>query len=158
MQRCGAVLLHDPTVLRLASEHIALAHGDALCLGDTDYQQFRQVVRSASWQADFLAKPLTERQALARGMRAASESLKQAGSLYADVDTTAAVDMLNALSCQHLIHGHTHRPSIHDLGGGLRRTVLSDWVSGAAPPRGDVLRLELSNSGAPTWSRLTPAR
>ena len=156
MGACNAVLLDDPTVLDCGNTRIALSHGDALCMADTQYQQFRTMVRSAEWQAKFLSRSLAERQAIARGLRAESESHKHAGAAYADVDTTAAVAQLHTLSCQQLVHGHTHRPGVHDLGGGRQRTVLSDWVCGAEPPRGDVLRLKLDNGALPTWSRLAP--
>ena len=157
MHACNAVLLGDPTVLEFANTRIALTHGDALCLGDVDYQQFRKMVRGEQWQADFLAKSLGERQAIAQGIRAQSESHKQSGTTYADVDAAAAVAQLDALACVHMVHGHTHKPGVHDLGGGKCRWVLSDWVCATEPPRGDVLRLQWGGAEAPAWSRLTPA-
>ncbi len=141
MDLCRATLLKDPTVLHFAGQQFLLSHGDALCLGDTDYLQFRQQVRSSTWQHQFLAKPLTERQSIARGLRAQSESRKQLGQTYADVDTDAAIQWLNAAGARTLIHGHTHRPGHHELGGKLRRVVLSDWDAAATPPRAEVMRL-----------------
>jgi len=157
MQACKATLLEDPCILSFGGERALLTHGDALCLADTDYQQFRAMVRSAQWQTKFLARPLPERQAIARGIRAQSESHKQAGTSYADVDTDAATAMLAANACQRMVHGHTHRPGIHALGNNTSRTVLSDWVSDLVPPRGDVLRLTLRDTGPAHWSRLSPA-
>ena len=43
-----------------------------------------------------------------------------------------------------MIHGHTHRPSIHALDATHSRWVLSDWDMGATPQRAEVLRLTLS--------------
>ena len=103
--------------------------------------QFRQQVRSADWQASFLAKPLTERQAIARGLRQQSEARKNAGTTYADVDAQAARQWLAQADCPILIHGHTHKPATHDLGHGLQRVVLSDWNMAAPTPRAEVLRL-----------------
>ena len=157
MQACKATLLDDPSILSAGGERALLTHGDALCLADTDYQQFRATVRSAQWQSEFLARPLPERQAIARGIRAQSESRKQAGALYADVDTDAAIAMLEANACQQMVHGHTHRPGRHALGSHTSRTVLSDWVSEAVPARADVLRLTLQDHGPAQWSRLSPA-
>ena len=157
MQACNAKLLDDPSVLAFGAEPVLLIHGDALCLADTDYQQFRAMVRSTAWQTEFLAKPLAERQAIAQGIRAQSESHKQAGYSYADVDTGAAVALLAANGCQQMVHGHTHRPGVHSLGDHTSRTVLSDWVSDAKPPRGDVLRLSLHDAGTVQWIRLSPA-
>ena len=138
---CGVALLNDPTVLQFAGQRWLLSHGDALCLDDTDYLQFRALVRSPQWQTEFLAKPLAERQQIARGIRSQSEQRKRSGAIYADVDTTAARDWLQAAQAPVLIHGHTHRPARHDLGDGLQRWVLSDWDLAATPPRGEALRL-----------------
>ena len=142
LDRCNATLLDDPTVLVLASQRWLLSHGDALCLDDTEYQRFRSQVRSTGWQADFLARPLAERQALARDMRQRSEARKRQGVDYGDVDTPAARQWLAAANAPSLIHGHTHRPALHDLGGGLSRVVLSDWDTAASPARAEVLRLD----------------
>lgn len=157
MQACNAVALDDPSVLVFGGQRILLTHGDALCLGDTDYQQFRKMVRSSAWQTDFLAKPLAQRQAAARAMRTASESRKDAGAVYADVDTPAAVQFLDQFASMCMVHGHTHLPATHDLGHGKSRIVLSDWVAGAQPERGDVLRLQTSKSAGLQVARLHPA-
>jgi UDP-2,3-diacylglucosamine hydrolase len=144
MDLCNATLLVDPTVLEFpagSGRRWLLSHGDALCLDDTDYMEFRRQVRSAEWQHAFLAKPLAERQEIARALRRQSEARKQSGASYADVDANAARQWLLAAKATTLIHGHTHKPAVHDLGGGLSRVVLSDWDLAAPIPRADVLRL-----------------
>jgi UDP-2,3-diacylglucosamine hydrolase len=141
MALCSATLLDDPTVLSFAGQRWLLSHGDALCVDDTDYVQFRQQVRSQAWQQAFLARPLAERQAIARDMRRQSEDRKHCGIDYGDVDTVAARRWLKSACARTLIHGHTHKPGEHDLGGGLSRVVLSDWDAQAWVPRADVLRL-----------------
>ena len=144
MDLCNATLLSDPTVLEFpanSDRRWLLSHGDALCLDDTDYMEFRSQVRSADWQRGFLAKPLAERQDIARSLRRQSEARKQSGAQYADVDTEAARQWLRAAKAPTLIHGHTHKPAEHDLGEGFRRVVLSDWDLTASVPRADVLRL-----------------
>jgi len=143
MQASGCALLEDPCVLEFASQRWLLSHGDALCLDDKAYMQFRALVRSAQWQRDFLAKPLHERLNLASHMRAQSEAIKQGETNYADVDTAAARASLETLRADHMIHGHTHRPARHPLGAHHDRWVLSDWDLSARPPRAEVLRLSL---------------
>lgn len=142
---CGMTALHDPTVLVFAGQRWLLSHGDALCLADTDYQGFRAQVRGAAWQRDFLARPLVERQAIARDLRARSEARKRSlgpdPGLWADVDAHAATAWLEQAGAATLIHGHTHRPAEHALNPGRRRLVLSDWDALAQPPRADALRL-----------------
>ena len=137
----GATLLHDPTVLVWQGQRLLLSHGDALCLDDVDYQRFRVQARSVQWQEHFLAQPLAQRRAQARGIRAESEARKQSGAVYADVDGPAAIAWLQAARATTLVHGHTHRPAEHALVPGLARVVLSDWDAAAQPPRADVLRL-----------------
>jgi len=132
--------LQDPTVLELAEQKILLSHGDALCIDDTDYMVFRQQVRSSAWQEAFLAKPLFERQQIAKDLRAQSKARQQTQTDYADVDANTARAWLNDNDCKLLIHGHTHRPAKHDLSNGLSRMVLSDWEADATPPRLEVLR------------------
>jgi UDP-2,3-diacylglucosamine hydrolase len=144
-QACGMTLLPDPTALDFDGQRWLLSHGDALCLGDVDYQQFRQLVRSDAWRNAFLAKPLTERQAIAHDLRAQSEARKSSGTRYADVDTALTLQWLETAQASTLIHGHTHRPADHVLGEvsgrTLRRLVLSDWDADAKLPRLEVLRL-----------------
>jgi UDP-2,3-diacylglucosamine hydrolase len=145
MAACNATLLADPAVFNFNQKRWVLSHGDALCLGDTAYMAFRQQVRSTEWQQAFLAKPLAERQAIARGLRQHSEARKKSGAEYADVCPQAARQLLLDANASTLIHGHTHKPTTHDLGNGLQRVVLSDWDAAATPPRAEVMRL--SNAG-----------
>lgn len=141
MDLCTARLLDDPTVLVFESRRYLLSHGDALCIDDLPYMQFRAQVRSPEWQQAFLAQPLQARQAIARGLRQQSEARKQSGAEYADVDSQAARQLLQDAHALRLIHGHTHKPAEHDLGDGMRRVVLSDWDADAQPARAEVLRL-----------------
>jgi UDP-2,3-diacylglucosamine hydrolase len=142
---CGMTLLADPTVLAFDGQRWLLSHGDELCLDDTDYQQFRSTVRQPAWRDAFLARPLAERQTIARGLRAQSESHKTNGASYADVDALAALQWLEAAQASTLIHGHTHQPADHLLNSTAdhpkRRLVLSDWDASATPARLEVLRL-----------------
>jgi UDP-2,3-diacylglucosamine hydrolase len=151
---CGMTLLVDPTVLDFAEQRWVLSHGDALCLDDTDYMQFRQQVRSHEWQKSFLAKSLSERQQIARTLRQQSETRKQQDVTFADLDTRASCQWINSAQAATLIHGHTHKPGEHAMESGdkkgFRRIVLSDWDAVAVPPRLEVLRISKSsgNHGA----------
>ena len=138
---CGVQALSDPCLLQWGDQRILLSHGDALCLDDCAYQAFRQQVRHADWQTEFLAKPLHERLALARAMRAQSESQKHSGTVYADADPLMALNWLHAAGADRLVHGHTHQAADHPLGAGYRH-VLSDWSLDHAPSRAQVFRLQ----------------
>ncbi len=156
-QLTQAQLLDDPTVLCFGGSRYLLSHGDALCLSDTDYQRFRTEVRSTDWQQQFLAKPLAERNRIAREIRAHSETRKQAtaNQLSAhDLNTAAVNEWLTAAQASTLIHGHTHQPATHDMGNARIRVALSDWDLAASPPRAQVLRLTRSlGSGEPLLTR-----
>lgn len=160
MAACNCHLLEDPSVLSFANQRWLLSHGDAWCIDDTEYLQFRAQVRSADWQQGFLARPLPERVELARSMRAQSEARKRADIGYADVDFATANAMLQSWQADHLIHGHTHRPARHALAAGRERWVLSDWDMDAAPARAEVLRLRRSTTGPTetfTLERIPPS-
>lgn len=137
----GVQLLPDPTVLAFAERRWLLTHGDALCLGDTEYLQFRAMVRAPAWQREFLARPLAARQQIVQALRSESESRKRSGASYADVDRDEALAWLAAANADTMVHGHTHRPGDHMLDPSHRRIVLTDWDLAATPPRGEVLRL-----------------
>lgn len=141
LKSCHTKLLPDPSVLQFDGRRWLLTHGDALCLADTEYMGFRAQVRHADWQQEFLAKPLEQRQAIARALRQQSEDRKRSTREYPDVDGEAALAWLQAAGAQALVHGHTHRPADHLLGPRGWRAVLSDWDAGAEPPRQQVLRL-----------------
>jgi UDP-2,3-diacylglucosamine hydrolase len=143
LRDCGVAGLADPTLFDAWGERVLLTHGDALCLADEPYQQFRAHVRSEAWRSDFLAKPLTEREQLARAMRDASEAAKRAQPVadWADVHPAAAVAWMHAAGSHTMVHGHTHRPGSESLAPGYTRHVLSDWDLDAAPYRAQVLRL-----------------
>jgi len=136
-ERYGALLLDDPTVLDLFGEPVLLAHGDAWCTDDLAYQRFRAQVRSAAWQAAFLARPLAERLAIAREMRAQSERNRQ-GPDIGDVNEDTVREALANAGVKRIIHGHTHRPGTYALGADMTRQVLPDWLAETA--RGGFLR------------------
>ncbi len=141
----GVRLLADPCLLMFDRQRLLLSHGDALCLADVDYQQFRQRVRSNNWRSDFLALPLSERHRIARQLRRDSASRKTSGAAYADVDSGMALQWLTTAQASTLIHGHTHHPGDMTLGltpdTQCQRSVLSDWDADTQPPRLEVLRL-----------------
>jgi UDP-2,3-diacylglucosamine hydrolase len=136
--------LADPCqVCAFGGQRLLLSHGDALCLADTAYQQFRAQVRAPAWAEEFLARPLAERLQIAAQMRAASRAHQQLAApvTFADADPQLATGWLARAGTQTLVHGHTHRPASEQRPEGWQRHVLSDWdTDHAAPPRAEVLR------------------
>jgi UDP-2,3-diacylglucosamine hydrolase len=142
LQGLGVHPLSDPTLLRAWNSTLLLTHGDALCLSDVAYQQFRKWVRDPLVQADFLSRPLQERVTMGAKVRHASEagrSQPPPGG-WPDLDTDAAIAWLQANASTTMVHGHTHRPGESMLAPGYVRHVLSDWNLDDAPSRAEVLR------------------
>ena len=141
--RCGMTLLPDPAVVVLHGEPTLVLHGDLLCTDDTAYRQFRAQTRDPRWQAQFLAQPLQARLAFAAQARAASKA--RYGELVAsgqsetitDVAPATVREWFRCYGVRRMIHGHTHRPAIHDEGDGNTRIVLGDWYE-----QGSVLRVD----------------
>jgi len=142
LAHCGMRSLPDATALHAFGRRTVLTHGDALCLEDTEYQQFRAMVRNPQWQAAALQRPLAERREIARSMRDASKTHGELSpALWAEVDHAAALQLLDAAGSDTLVHGHTHRPGRVVLSATAVRHVLSDWDFDGGTPRGNVLRL-----------------
>ena len=143
LAEAGVQRLADPTLLCCWGQRWLLSHGDALCLADQAYQQFRAQVRSAGWQQQFLALPLGDRQRQARAMRDASTAHQASlgPQHWSDVDDAAAAQWLADADASALIHGHTHRPGTHALPGGGLRHVLGDWDFDTKPSRARMMQL-----------------
>jgi UDP-2,3-diacylglucosamine hydrolase len=129
--RSGCQLLCDPVVIQLDGEDVLLTHGDALCTDDHAYQELRSVVRAASWQRRFLALPRVRRELLADEARAGSRAHTARTVPYImDVNAAAVTRAFGATGVRRMIHGHTHRPGVHELeiaGVAAQRMVLGAW-------------------------------
>ncbi|TNE70980.1 MAG: UDP-2,3-diacylglucosamine diphosphatase [Gammaproteobacteria bacterium] len=129
--RAGATLLADPTVIDLYGTPTLLMHGDSLCTADVEYQKFRASMRNPQMIQMMLARPLEDRQQMARQLREISMAKNQGkAETIMDVTPEEVVKEMEKHSVQRLIHGHTHRPAIHELnanGQQAWRIVLGDW-------------------------------
>ena len=123
----GCELLADPSVIDLYGERVLLMHGDFLCTDDTEHQKFRLTVDDPGWQRDFLAKPVEARMEMAQEAREHSREHKDNLTMeIMDVNDEAVRRAFEDHDVRLMIHGHTHRPAIHD-GSASRRIVLGDW-------------------------------
>jgi UDP-2,3-diacylglucosamine hydrolase len=127
----GVSLLDDPTCIDLYGKPTLLLHGDTLCTDDVKYQQFRTMVRDPAWQQQMLALSPTERLKLAREYRQMSqaETGNKAEDIM-DVNQQTLEQVMQTQGVYYMIHGHTHRPAIHDFNINLQaatRIVLGDW-------------------------------
>ena len=139
--RTGCRLLPDPVVADIDGERVLITHGDALCVDDHAYQELRSMVRRPAWQRRFLALSTAERAQLASQVRAGSRAHTARTTHYImDVNAQAVAAAFRATRATRLIHGHTHRPGVHDLvldGLAVQRIVLGAWYE-----QGSFLRYE----------------
>jgi UDP-2,3-diacylglucosamine hydrolase len=146
--RCSARLLGDSELIALGDRRVAVLHGDTLCTDDVQYQTVRRQLRDPAWQAQFLAQPLPARRAFAvqARLKSAAHTATAAADIM-DVNAGAVAAVLAQTGADWIIHGHTHRPAVHDLGAGRRRIVLGDWPRAASWLRVDGNRAELHFDG-----------
>lgn len=147
----GAQILHEPHIAEFAELgdelgplRITLVHGDAECTDDIGYMAFRTKVRNPGWQQQFLSMPLSQRKTIIEGMRQGSrEQQREKSMAMMDVNPHAIDALFQQTGTHLLIHGHTHRPQLHQHGTQLRH-VLPDWDydSETQPLRGGFLALE----------------
>ncbi len=140
-ERSGCRLLSDPVIAELDGERVLLTHGDALCTDDHSYQELRSTVRDGAWQRRFLALPRTHREQLADEARAGSRrhTARTVPDIM-DVNAEAVTAAFRAAHVRRIVHGHTHRPGVHELevdGKPAQRIVLGAWYE-----QGSFLRYE----------------
>ena len=127
--RC--TLLKDPSVVNFNGEPVLLMHGDSLCTRDEAYMRMRRYLRHplTLWVLRHL--PLSTRHKLARKLRSESRAqTRMKANDIVDVTPDEVVRVMAESGVQTLIHGHTHRPAVHDVqldGTTAQRIVLGDW-------------------------------
>ncbi|WP_279205057.1 UDP-2,3-diacylglucosamine diphosphatase [Obesumbacterium proteus] len=131
-QECGMTLLPQETLLMLYGHRILIMHGDTLCIDDEDYQRYRRKVHNPLIQTLFLWLPLRTRLNIAAKMRDRSQMTNgDKSDAIMDVNQHAVIEALERNQAEWLIHGHTHRPAIHDIsmpnGKLAKRAVLGAW-------------------------------
>ena len=131
-RECGMTLLPPIYSCEMAGERTLLLHGDQLCTDDEAYQRFRRITSWPWLQWVFLHLPLSRRVKIAQQIRQGSHKGKQQKSRsIMDVTPSSVNDCFAQHQATLMIHGHTHRPMIHQLtlnnGQTVRRIVLGDW-------------------------------
>ncbi|WP_252272933.1 UDP-2,3-diacylglucosamine diphosphatase [Pseudomonas subflava] len=127
----GCTLLKEPSLVPLNGEPVLLMHGDSLCTLDVGYMKLRRLLRNPLSLFILRHLPLSTRHKLARKLRSESRAQTQMKAREI-IDVTP--DEVPRIMAEHgvrtLIHGHTHRPAVHELqvnGQPARRIVLGDW-------------------------------
>ncbi len=146
----GGMLLPDEKIIDLYGTPTLLMHGDTLCTDDVSYQRLRRAFRNKVIQKIYLSLNPERRSRIAGNTRKIIKN-KTPKKAYKIVDVNQQeVErvMINA-GVQQLIHGHTHRPAIHEFYLNevtAKRVVLSDWSDKACYLRFDNKGFELVNN------------
>lgn len=132
-REAGCTLLRDPSLIDLGGEKILLMHGDSLCTLDVAYMKLRRWLRNPLSLFILRHLPLATRYNLARKLRKESRAqTRMKASEIVDVTPSEVEKIMRDKGVRILIHGHTHRPAVHELeidGRPARRIVLGDWDS-----------------------------
>ncbi len=143
-KRSGMHLLPHYFLLDLYGTKTLIAHGDTFCIDDIGYQRFRRIVHNPIIQWLFLAMPLKTRLKIAAKLRNRSRMTNEMKSIsLMDVNQQAVIESMAYFHTTLLIHGHTHRPAIHELmvqNHPARRAVLGAWHE-----TGSVLKVTADN-------------
>ena len=133
------IILPEEMVIDLYGTPTLIMHGDTLCTDDTAYQKYRTKARNKWIQKTLLILSTKQRLKIAARLRDKSIAATQGKKPeIMDVNQTAVKQVMLAHNVQNLIHGHTHRPAIHDFtinGAHCKRIVLGDWYE-----QGSVLK------------------
>lgn len=128
-KRSGLQILPEHHVVTLFGTPTLLLHGDTLCIDDISYQKFRQKVRQPWWQRLVLSLPLWIRKKIAQAAREKSKvKQQQVNPDILDVNQEEVERFFERYEAPLMIHGHTHRPNIHQHMSGTR-IVLGDWYT-----------------------------
>lgn len=139
-QQTGATLIKDPTLIECYGQKVLLMHGDSLCTLDTKHQAFRRKTHNPCYIKLFGWLPLWLRRRIAKRVRHISY---QRGITLPDeiMDVTEqeVVNVMRQYQADLMIHGHTHRPAIHQHRVDDRR--ISRVVLGSWHHNGSILKL-----------------
>lgn len=144
-KRSGMTLLPENHVIDLYGTPTLIMHGDELCTMDVAYQQFRRKARGWWWPRMIKMLPLSVRRRIAeKGRQTSATNKSQLNQTIMDVTPDEVLQVMAAANVTQLIHGHTHRPAVHNLTiqqqnqqkQSAQRIVLGDWYT-----QGSVLKV-----------------
>lgn len=129
----GIQLLPEITVIDLYGTPTVILHGDTLCTMDEKYQAFRRTVHKPWLQSIFNHIPLFIRRKIVTNVQNKIRSQKSTKPMsIMDVTPQEVVSVFENNQVIQMIHGHTHRPNIHQhatSNGLATRIVLGDWYT-----------------------------
>jgi len=136
LKEAGIKRISDPTIIQLHGIPTLLTHGDRLCTQDIAYQRYRRIAQNPFTRFLFLSLPRRMRQNIGQKLRQKSRQYQQTQDIQIlDVSLDAVETCMKRYKVPQLIHGHVHRPNIHDVkleGAKGKRLVMGDWHTEAS--------------------------
>lgn len=129
-QSAQMTLLSEETLFTIAGKTVAVSHGDIYCTDDVGYQRYRRIIRNPIVLSTLLLLPKKVRIRIAKKLRLASKEKFERSPYFIDVTQEAIEQAIKKLTCDILIHGHTHIADIHfvdEPNAYPKRVVLGDW-------------------------------
>lgn len=130
-KKAGMFLLPEVAKINLYGVPTLIMHGDTLCTKDVGYQNYRKKVNNKKLQWVFNHLPLFIRQKIGDNIRqGSSKNTPKKDPELTDVVQADIEREMSEHKTLRLIHGHTHKPAIHDFeldGENAQRIVLGDW-------------------------------
>lgn len=123
----GMVSLPDIQPINLFGTPTLIMHGDTLCTDDQAYQRYRKLVHQPWLQKLFLQLPQSVRFKVYRHIDQKSKQGKEHKTIEIMDATPRAIQYtLKQYQAKRIIHGHTHRPHLHEYSE-YQRWVVGDW-------------------------------
>ena len=139
LARCGLTRLNDPTLIYVGGKSVLVSHGDIFCTDDIGYQRYRRIVYNPVLKSIYDALPFAIRDLIVGRIRSSSQESDKPPEIM-DVNQGAIEQALREFDVDILLHGHTHRPAIHEFrmdGHSTQRIVLGDWYDAGSVLRWD---------------------
>lgn len=124
----GMTPLPDIQIIDLFQTKTLVMHGDLLCTDDIQYHKFRRWCRRPQIQHMFLSLPKCFRHFIANQLRRTSTNhARHKTDSTMDAVPTTVQQLLQEHQAMRIVHGHTHRPYLHQLLHSQERWVVGDW-------------------------------
>ena len=123
----GMTYLPDIQTINLFGTPTLIMHGDLLCTEDQAYQRYRKLAQTPWIQQLFLKLPQSARLKIYRYIDQKSKQDKQHKTTeIMDATPKTVQHILKQYQAKRIIHGHTHRPQLHEHSD-YQRWVVGDW-------------------------------
>jgi len=121
-------LLPEISIINLYHKRCLIAHGDQFCTDDIAYQRLRELRNNHYIRQCFSLLPEKCKYLIAKKLRNHSKKNNtKKSTILMDVNNDYINTLFKNYQLNYIIHGHTHKANIHDLGHQKKRIDVGDW-------------------------------